>query len=73
MVSRFALGTTGLKLSPFAHTFDKFLNVVTCSVQRTDPGPAYDQTQPKGNEKPRRPNPPPSPTNGLGNVKLRSV
>lgn len=60
MVSRFSLGTTGLKLSPFTHTFDKFLDIMARRIQRTETFPAYDQSQPKEHEKQRRLNPPPS-------------
>ena len=48
VVSRFSLGTTGLELSPFAHTLDKFLDVVVCRVQGINPFPAFDQVQPEG-------------------------
>jgi len=32
MVARLALWATGFKLSPLAHTFDKFFNVAVCGL-----------------------------------------
>jgi hypothetical protein len=41
MVARLSLWTTGFKLSPLAHTFDKFFHVAVSVLQRADTPTAY--------------------------------
>lgn len=41
MVACLSLWATGLKLSPLAHTFNEFFNIVVGGLQRADTSTAY--------------------------------
>ena len=60
MVARLSLWTTGFKLSPLAHTFDKFFHVAVSVLQRADTSTAYRRSsaQTKRVEEKKLPNSP---------------